>query len=218
LGPGGVVGFYSLGICHYLINHFDLKDKKMVGFSAGSFNMLFMRIKPEKRHTMLQNLFECNKTVSVDVVKHLRYLIENKTRLEDYDLSGASIAVSHPQGIGLYNDFLSIEQLTRCCKSSSFIPFVTHESAIDFYNNKMAMDGVFYYKAFLQQYPTQPLVITPFMFGRYSNSLFHKLRFILGFHTLKSTSIYQMYLYGYQDAKQNHSYFEKYLKPVHSSS
>jgi hypothetical protein len=112
---------------------------------------------------MLQKLFQCNKTVSVDVVKHLMYMIENSTQLEDYDLSGASIAVSHPHGIGLYDTFLSIEQLTRCCKSSSFIPFVTHESAIDFYNNKMAMDGVFYYKPFMDQYQKKPLVITPWL-------------------------------------------------------
>ena len=214
LGPGGVAGFYSLGICHYLINHFEVRDKSIVGFSAGSFTLLFMRIQPEKRNVILQTLFEYNETDTILVMKRLMETLEANTTLQEYDLNGASIAVSHTDGMALYDNFLNVEQLIRCCKSSSFIPFVTHESGVDFYNHKMAMDGFFYYKAFLNQYRNPPLVITPFMFGRYSNSIYHKVRFLFGIHPLKTTSIYQMYLYGYQDAKQNHAYFEQYLKPL----
>ena len=214
LGPGGVAGFYSLGISHYVINHFEVKEKQLIGFSAGSFTLLFMRMVPEKRNEMLRRIFQCNETDSAAVMKALMDMVETTTTIEDYDLSGASIAVSHTSGLGLYNSFLTIEQLVRCCKSSSFIPFVTHESGIDFYDHKLAMDGFFYYKDFLCKYQEKPLIITPFMFGRYSNSIYHKLRFICGIHPLKTTSIYQMYLYGYQDAKQNHSHFEKYLKPL----
>jgi hypothetical protein len=214
LGPGGVAGFYSLGISHYLINHFDLKDKTLVGFSAGSFTMLFMRLSPEKRNSMLQEIFKCSEKSASNAMRHIMDKVETITSLEDYDLNGTSIAVSHPGGIALYDNFLTVQQLARCCKSSSFIPFVTHESGMDFYNHKIAMDGFFYYKSFLKQYPQRPLVINPFMFGRYSNTLSHKIRFIFGIHPLKTTSIYQMYLYGYHDARQNHSFFEKYLKPL----
>jgi hypothetical protein len=214
LGPGGVAGFYSLGIAHYLVNHFDVKDKRVTGFSAGSFTLLFMRMKPEKRNFILERLFKCNETNTARMMKELMDIIETSTTLEDYDLSGASIAVSHPGGIALYDTFLTINQLVRCCKSSSFIPFVTYPSGADFYNHSLAMDGFFYYKKFMRQYPERPLVITPFTFGRYSNSLYHKLQFIFGIHPLKTTSIYQMYLYGYQDAKKNHTYFETYLSPL----
>ena len=218
LGPGGVAGFYSLGISHYLLNHFDLKDKRMVGFSAGSFTLLFMRLSPEKRNGMLQEIFKCNEKSASNAMRHIMDKVETTTTLEDYDLNGSSIAVSHPGKIALYDHFLTIEQLSRCCKSSSFIPFVTHESGIDFYNHKLAMDGFFYYKTFLKQYPERPLVINPFMFGRYSNSVWDKIKFLFGIHPLKTTSIYQLYLYGYHDARQNHSFFEKYLRPIHSSS
>ena len=218
LGPGGVAGFYSLGISHYLLNHFDLKDKRLVGFSAGSFTLLFMRLSPEKRNAMLQEIFKCNEKSASNAMRHIMDKVETTTTLEDYDLNGSSIAVSHPGKIGLYEQFLTIEQLSRCCKSSSFIPFVTHESGIDFYNHKLAMDGFFYYNSFLKQYPERPLVITPFMFGRYSNAAWDKIKFLFGIHPLKTTSIYQMYLYGYHDARKNHSFFEKYLQPIHSSS
>jgi len=214
LGPGGVAGFYSLGISHYLLNHFDLKDKRLVGFSAGSFTLLFMRLSPEKRNGMLQEIFKCNEKSASRAMRHIIDKIETTTTLEDYDLNGSSIAVSHPGTIGLYEDFLTIQQLSRCCKSSSFIPFVTHESGMDFYNHKLAIDGFFYYNSFLEQYPDPPLVITPFMFGRYSNAIWDKIKFLFGIHPLKTTSIYQLYLYGYHDARQNHSFFEKYLNPT----
>ena len=214
LGPGGVAGFYSLGISHYLLNHFDLKDKRLVGFSAGSFTLLFMRLSPEKRNSMLQEIFKCNERSACNAMRHIMDKIETTTALDDYDLNGTSIAVSHPRGIALYDHFLTIQQLSRCCKSSSFIPFVTHESGMDFYNHKLAMDGFFYYKSFLKQYTEPPLMITPFMFGRYSNAAWDKIKFIFGIHPLKTTSIYQLYLYGYHDARQNHSFFEKYLKPL----
>jgi hypothetical protein len=214
LGPGGVAGFYSLGISHYLLNHFDLKDKRLVGFSAGSFTLLFMRLSQEKRNSMLQEIFKCNEKSASNAMRHIMDKVETTTSLDDYDLNGISIAVSHPRGIALYDHFLTIQQLSRCCKSSSFIPFVTHESGMDFYNHKLAMDGFFYYKSFLKQYPERPLVISPFMFGRYSNAAWDKIKFIFGIHPLKTTSIYQLYLYGYHDARQNHSFFEKYLKPL----
>ena len=214
LGPGGVAGFYSLGISHYLLNHFDVKDKRLVGFSAGSFTLLFMRLSPEKRNSMLQEIFKCNEKSASNAMSHIMDKIETTTTLDDYDLNGISIAVSHPGTIALYDHFITIQQLSRCCKSSSFIPFVTHDSGMDFYNHKLAMDGFFYYKSFLKQYPERPLVISPFMFGRYSNAAWDKIKFIFGIHPLKTTSIYQLYLYGYHDARQNHSFFEKYLKPL----
>jgi len=215
VGPGGVCGFYSLGICHYVANHFEIKDKNIVGFSAGAFNTLFMRLVPEKRNKLLQDIFECDERNTIHILKRIMDIVETTTELKDYDLNTTSIAVSHPEGISLYDTFLTIEQLVRCCKSSSFIPFVTYETGIDFYNHKIALDGYFYYKSFLSQYPERPLVISPFMFGRYSNTILHKVKFIFGMHALKTTSIYQMYLNGYQDAKKNHSLFDKYLNPLH---
>jgi hypothetical protein len=71
LGPGGVAGFYSLGISHYLLNHFDLKEKRLVGFSAGSFTLLFMRLSQEKRNSMLQEIFRCNEKSASSAMRHI---------------------------------------------------------------------------------------------------------------------------------------------------
>ena len=218
IGPGGVLGFYSLGVCHYLVNHFDLRDKHIAGFSSGACNALFMRVKPNKRIPSLRHIFGCKQTSSMLLLNEMMDYIETKTSLVDYDLRHTSIGISHLDGISLYDTFLTIEQLVRCCKSSSFVPFVTNESGLNFYNNKISMDGYFLYSYFLEQYTTPPLVINPGMFGRFNNPWLENIRFVFGVDTLQSTSIYQMYLYGYHDASTHRNYFEEYLSPIHSSS
>ena len=220
IGPGGVLGFYSLGICHYLVNHFDLHDKQLAGFSSGAFNVLFMRVDPNKRTPSLRHIFGCNETSSMLLLNEMMDYVEKKTTLSDYDLRNTSIGISHFDGISLYDTFLSIEQVIRCCKSSSFVPYVTNETGLNFYNDKISMDGYFLYGYFMQHYTTPPLVITPGMFGRFKNPWLCNMLFIFGIHPLQTTSIYQMYLNGYHDATINHDYFKEYLKPikVHSSS
>jgi hypothetical protein len=214
IGPGGVLGFYSLGICHYLVNHFELRDKHIAGFSSGAFNTLFMRVKPKKRTHSLRHIFGCKETSSMLLLNELMEYVEKKTTLSDYNLSKTSIGISHLDGISLYDTFHSIEQVVRCCKSSSFVPYVTNETGVNYYNDKISMDGYFLYGYFMQHYTTPPLVITPGMFGRFKNPWLANIMFVFGVHPLQDTSIYQMYLNGYHDAVCNHRYFEAYLKPI----
>lgn len=214
IGPGGVLGFYTLGICHYLINHYELQDKHIAGFSAGSFNTFFMRLDPEKRTFFLRGIFSCHVHSSIELLKNVIKFIETNTVIEDYTLGKMSIAISHPEGCVLYDNFLNINNAMRCCNSSSFVPFVTNEAVLNFYHHKMSMDGYFLYGHFMKNYKSPPLVVSPDMFGRYANSIYHNILFILGFHELQATTIYQLYLNGYHDAMNNHSYFEDYLKPI----
>jgi len=220
IGPGGVLGFYTLGICHYLVNHFDLHDKHLAGFSSGAFNVLFMRIHPEKRTFFLRGIFNCQVQSNIELLKRVTEFIQNNTVIEDYTLNKTSIAVSHTEGLVLYDTFFCIKESMRCCNSSSFVPFVTNDTVINFYNHKLSLDSYFLYGKFMQNYDTPPLVITPDMFGRFNNPWLCNILFIFGIHHLQNTTIYQIYLNGYHDATLNHAYFEQYLKPikVHSSS
>ena len=56
--PGGYYGMYTLGVCHYIKNNYDIKDKTKLGFSSGSFNALFMSMDKSKDHLFLKKLFE----------------------------------------------------------------------------------------------------------------------------------------------------------------
>jgi hypothetical protein len=216
IGPGGVLGFYTLGICHYLINHFDLSEKHIAGFSAGSFNTFFMRLRPDKRTFFLRGIFNCHVHSSIELLKKITTFIETHTVLEDYTLGKTSIAISHPEGCVLYDTFLNIKNAMRCCNSSSFVPFVTNDDVLNFYDHKISVDAYFLYGYFMQHYTTPPLVVSPGMFGRFSNPWCNNLLFLFGIHHLQYTSIYQMYLNGYHDATKNHAYFEAFLKPLTS--
>jgi len=218
IGPGGVQGFYSLGVCHYIVNHFKLSDKSIIGFSSGAFTAMFMRIESDKRNELLRGIFNCYDISNICILKKIIHYLVNNTKLDDYNMELTSVGVSHLDDIHVYNQFLNIEHAVRCCQNSCFVPFITVDNGLQFYNHKIAFDGYLYYNSFLEQYTTRPLIITPRMFGRFNNAFITNLLFVFGIHDMKYTTIYQLYLLGYRDASNNHSFFEDYLEPIHSSS
>ena len=46
--PGGYKGFYTLGICHYIKENYNLENYYFSGASAGSWNALFLSFKSNK--------------------------------------------------------------------------------------------------------------------------------------------------------------------------
>ena len=99
-----------------------------------------------------------------------------------------------------------LEELTRCCTSSSFIPILTYKDIFYFYKNRLTFDGGLYYKNFKKTLSSKTLIISFRMFGRYKHVNIFKERL----KKCKPTA-YQLYIKGYHDALRNHSYFEQYL-------
>jgi hypothetical protein len=60
ISPGGRYGMYALGICHYVKNNFNINDKKILGFSSGSWNGLFMCMKQKYLNNALRKAFKIN--------------------------------------------------------------------------------------------------------------------------------------------------------------
>jgi len=207
ISPGGYKGIYMMGICHYIKNHFEIKSKKILGFSCGSFCAIFLRIRPELDNFFLTNLFALDKP-RVSLSKFLNAGIHNintSFRYDDFDLSGTQIGITTSSGLKCYDTFLSIEDLTMCCKCSSFVPFVTQNQLFLFYKHQLTLDGAIYYKQ-LKNIKDEKFIISSTMFGRYNKNLF------AGFRKPKC-SFYQMYLYGYHDARKNHDVLAKYFQP-----
>lgn len=208
--PAGIKGPYVFGICHYLKNHFDLTDKKMVGFSSGSIINLFMSMNKEKNNEFLNILLK-NK-LNNDLKAYFKKIIKSigSTYTEkDFDLSRVNIGVSHADGLHVYNKFLNLNDLLSCCISSSFIPLITYKDLFYFYKYKLSLDGGFFYNAYKKK-KNNVLTINHYMFKRYKKT---KAISINMFNT-KNINVYQMYLNGYNDARNNHDYFLTYLKPL----
>ena len=205
ISPGGYKGIYMMGICHYIKNHFDIKSKKILGFSCGSFCSLLMRIRPELDNTLLNLMFSLDSPrVSMPTfLNKVVYSLNNTFKYADFDLSGTKIGITTSTGLKCYDQFLTIEDLTLCCKCSSFVPFVTHNQLFLVYRNQLTLDGGIYYKQ-LKKMKDEHFLISSTMFGRYDKNL------LSGFKKPKC-SFYQLYLYGYHDARKNHDVLAKYF-------
>jgi predicted patatin/cPLA2 family phospholipase len=209
LAPGGIKGSYTIGICNYIKNHFDITNKKIVGFSAGSINNLYMNIIREKDVHFLRTLIQIK--LNNNIKKFLKNIIDSIDREftdKDFNFNHIHTGVCHSDGMTIYNKFLNLKDALDCCVSSSFIPFITSKDIFCFYKYKLCLDGGVCYHEYKEKRRENTLVINHYMFKRYKKP---KIRF----HgmTTKNVNPYQMYLYGYHDARKNHDYFLKYLKP-----
>ena len=208
--PAGIKCPYNFGICHYLKNHFDLSNKKMVGFSSGSIINLFMSMNKEKNNEFLNKLIKnkLNNDIKGYLIKTIKSIGTSFSE-KDFDLSRVNIGVAHADGLHIYNNFLNLKDLLSCCISSSFIPLITYKDLFYFYKYKLSLDGGFFYNSYKAK-KNNLLIINHYMFKRYKKTSVSNLNILLS----KNLNVYQMYLNGYNDARHNHNYFLKYLKPL----
>jgi hypothetical protein len=206
LAPGGYKGIYMMGICHYLKNHFPTQKKSITGFSCGSFISLFMRLNPALDDHYLRCMFALDRKglTMPQLLNSCISTLQDQFVYEDFDLRQTQVGVTTSKGLELFKDFNSFHDLLSCCKSSSFIPFITHPGVFLFYKNKLTLDGGFCYKKIKRFKKKDTLLITSSMFGRYSESLVSGLK-------KPKCSYYQLYLYGYRDAQKNHDFFNDFF-------
>jgi hypothetical protein len=206
--PGGRYGAYHLGICHYIKNNFNISNKKIVGFSVGSWNSLFMAIDNKYNNESLRKIFRIKSKKIPDLLKKTKDSIECYT-INDYNLKNIYIASTTIEGLTIYNNFLTLDDVTRCCTASSFIPYLTYNDMFYFYKNKLSFDGGMYCKKYINSKKTSnpnPLVITYKMFGRYEN-----MNILKDLTNKTKPSSYQLYIKGYNDAIKNHEYLKSFF-------
>lgn len=203
--PGGRYGAYHLGICHYIKNKFDISNKKIVGFSVGSWNSLFMAINKKYDNECLRKIFKIKSKKISELLKKTKDVID-EYKIDDYNLKNIYIASTTIKGLTIYNNFLTLDDVTRCCTSSSFIPYLTYNDMFYFYKNKLSFDGGMYCKKYIKSQTSNPLVITYKMFGRYQN-----MNILKDITNKTKPSPYQLYIKGYNDAIKNHDYLEKFF-------
>ena len=150
--------------------------------------------------------FEIKSNKIPDLLKKTKDTIECY-KINDYNLKYIYIASTTKEGLTLYNNFLTLEDLTRCCMASSFIPYLTYNDMFYFYKNKLSFDGGMYCKKYINsKKKTNPLVITYKMFGRYQN-----MNILKDITNKTKPSSYQLYIKGYNDAIKNHDYLEEFF-------
>ena len=188
-------------------------SKSITGFSCGSFIALFMRLDPYFNDQYLRCMFALDQpslSISQFLNKSISSLQENFV-YEQFDLRQTQIGVTTYNGLELFKQFNSFQDVLSCCKSSSFIPFITNPGVFLFYKNKLTLDGGFHFKKVKKYRKKETLLISSSMFGRYKDDLISGLK-------IPKCSYYQLYLYGYRDAQRNHTFFEPFFTWNHMNT
>jgi hypothetical protein len=204
ISPGGFRGVYTNGICHYVKNHFNVKNKTFAGFSSGSFNSLFMVLDDELNNIYIKKLTELKKRPIHQFLDQVIHIIHENFETDQFDLSRIHVAVSTSNGLEYFKHFLTLKEALSCCKCSSFVPFITCHDLFMFYKSKLTLDGAIFYRH-VKKEEKRKLFISPNMFGRYTPNSIPTL-------FQPKESMYQMYLNGYHDARKNHAFFELFFR------
>ena len=146
--PGGLFGFYFMGVSSFIKENYDLSNYVFSGASAGAWNSLFLSLNSDTQ------LF-IDEILDIDIknIKSIRKLEEKmKSSLlenyceKDFDLDKLYLGVTTFDKcefqLSIYKDFVSLNDAIDCCIASSHIPFITG-GPFCIYRNKFSLDGGF---------------------------------------------------------------------------
>uniref|UniRef100_A0A6C0DIP7 PNPLA domain-containing protein n=1 Tax=viral metagenome TaxID=1070528 RepID=A0A6C0DIP7_9ZZZZ len=215
ISPGGVKGFYELGILSFIKDNYDMENYIFSGASAGSWNALFMCYNNDTKK-FIYNLLE-HKLSQVKSISELEYVLKynilSNYNSDDFDLRRLYIGVTTLQNFkpktNIFSDFTNLEDAINCCIASSHIPFVTG-GLTNRYHNMYTFDGGFSDYPYLN-FSENVLHITPSMWktlnidnNKNIRNLFSKLNVLYNLFTItKNNNYIRLFDDGYQDAKEN---------------
>jgi hypothetical protein len=209
ISPGGLKGFYELGVLSYIKDNYNMENYIFSGASAGAWNALFMCHKNDTKMFVF-NLLSDYKLLQVKSIYYLKYKLLTKYNSNDFDLRRLFIGVTTLKNFkpvtNIFSDFTNLEDAINCCIASSHIPLITG-GITNRYHNKYVFDGGFSKYPYLN-FTENVLHITPGMWKKLNNqenqilNKFASLDIIIElFLITKKKNYMQLFDYGYQDAK-----------------
>jgi len=214
INPGGIYGFYTLGISSYILKNYDTKKYNFIGASSGSWNALISTYKYD-HHNFSTNLISQDFFDNVSSINDLQknmgnYIIDNY-KSEDFNLNKLNICISILENRKLkshiVNNFTRIEDAIELCMLSSHLPFLTSDEPIKKYNNKIVFDGG------LSKYPPENISIHyTISIDKFNNkNITSALCYIIK-GNISREAINNFYLDGYKDCQSNKKDIDKYFR------
>lgn len=216
ISPGGLKGFYELGILSYIKDTYNMENYIFSGASAGSWNALFMCHKDDTK-SFVFNLLNDYKLSQIKNINELEYFMKykllTKYNSDDFDLGRLFIGVTTLKQLkpvtNIFSDFNSLEDAINCCIASSHIPLITG-GFTNRYHNMYTFDGGFSNYPYLN-FTENVLHITPGMWkdkknisGKQILDRFASLNIVVElFFMAKNKNYMKMFDDGYEDAKTN---------------
>ena len=144
ISPCGYYGFYMIGVCNYIKEHYDTSEYIFSGASAGalaSFTMTFKGKHEIIKDVLVNNEIYKNKSI-YEIVRIMKQNLLNTFTSDDFDLDRLFIGVTTIGQTNIHFDFDSLEDAVDCVLASSNIPFITGPLLYT-YKNSYAFDGNF---------------------------------------------------------------------------
>jgi Patatin-like phospholipase len=234
ISPGGLKGFYELGVLSYIKDNYDMDKYIFSGASAGSWNALFMCFKKDTKH-FVYTLLDY-KLSQINNIKELEYFLKYKLlsnyNNDDFDLRRLFIGVTTIKRLkpatNIFSDFNSLEDAINCCIASSHIPLVTG-GLTNRYHDMYTFDGGFSNYPYLN-FTENVLHITPSMWKKLNNNKisannkpfldsFTSVNVILElFLMIKNRNYMELFDNGYLDAKNNKELLDKVFLEIENES
>jgi len=229
ISPGGLKGFYELGILSYIKDNYNMENYIFSGASAGSWNALFMCCKKDTKKFVYNLLdYKLSQIKSIKELEfYLKYKLLSNYDNEDFDLKRLFIGVTTIKNFkrktNIFSDFDNLEDAINCCIASSHIPLITG-SLTNRYHNMYTFDGGFSNYPYLN-FTENVLHVTPSMWNDLVNdssssySSTKKYNFFKKFSSLniifellamiKNNNYMELFDHGYEDARKNKELLDK---------
>jgi hypothetical protein len=219
ISPGGIKGFYELGVLSFIKENYDMENYIFSGASSGAWNALFMTYKNDTKK-FVYNLFDYKITQFKNINDFeyvLKYNLLSNYNSDDFDLPRLFIGVTTLKNFrpktNIFSDFTNLEDAINCCIASAHIPLITG-GLTNRYHNMYTFDGGFSNYPYVN-FTENVLHITPNMWKNNNNrnnraivkslsKVYSSLNIIYNLiKNTKTANLMELYDDGYQDAKEN---------------
>jgi hypothetical protein len=204
ISPGGLQGFYLIGVVNFIKDNYNLDNYIYTGASAGAWSSLIMSYKYSSKK-ILDCIKDINKlelkSVS-DLQIELKKNILKNFKSEDFSLKkifiGVTVLKRFQLSTNIFYNFENLEDAIDCCIASSHIPILTG-GIINKYNNHISFDGGFSSTPYLDLNNTA-LQINPNMWDKNYNTIIDYNDFI---QKIEYINFNELYSQGYNETKKN---------------
>lgn len=197
--PGGLYGFYMLGVSKYIKEHYDLKDAIYYGASAGSWNSIYLSFKSDGNKFIkdVENIDVSNMKNMFSIENIIKKNLLHNYNTNDFDLHKINICVGVFKKCKIkktiFSNFNDLEDTINCCIASSHIPYITNNNLFNLYNNQLCIDGGFFREP-LPDNIEADLVLSPIMWNITNINYLSKIK------TLNITNFINS---GYEDSHKH---------------
>ena len=129
LSPGGLKGFYMMGVCKYIKDNYDLTNFVFSGASAGAWNSLLLCFKGDIRDFQ-RDILDMHSICDLKTIEYIiKMRILERYNEDDFELDKLYIGTTVYERFQLktvvYTGFENLQDALECCIASSHIPFIT---------------------------------------------------------------------------------------------